>query len=540
MADLNPALGVDIPRPRGPVEEPKSSWQGQQPLSRDVMLWLTMAATLLAFCMAISGQSYWIDEANTAWRAAEPHFGQLVARMVSDTGSDAQMPLFLAAIWAWEKVAGHGEIALRAMNLLWLVPGLYIFANGRVDRFLVAGTSAFLWCYLDEARPYGMQIGASLMVFGLLERAVVAACTPGGGDLLLRPHHLLLLALGLVALAGSSLLGAIWAAAAVTAAAIAMPWRGHRLAASYLAGPAVLLVLVLAPLGLYYLWTVFAGAGGTKVAVTDARNLVFSAYELLGFAGLGPGRMDLRAAGAAAFAPHVIALASYGVLVGAVTLAGTIHLARNVAPRTLAACAIALAAATALILFAGYLMHWRVVGRHLAPALAAVLAVQAAGVTRLWPRPVGKLLVLGFLAMALASAASIRFAPRHAKDDYRSAAAVARSALTEGERVWWSADALGALVYDTPLGQGCAGALYVFEPQPGFASALQAPTLVVTSKPDIYDPGGVLAAFLSDQHFRVTETFQAFQIWRRTPPVGQVPCKVGERSGRAYGKTGRR
>ncbi|NLS08332.1 hypothetical protein HGP14_34700 [Rhizobium sp. P32RR-XVIII] len=519
MADLNPALGTEIPEPSGPVKEPGSFWEEPRPLSRHVSLWLAMAATLVALCIAVSRQSYWIDEANTAWRAAEPRFGLLVGRMVLDTGSDAQMPLFLAAIWAWEKVVGHGEIALRAMNLLWVVPGLYIFANGRVDRLLVAGTSAFLWCYLDEARPYGMQIGASLIVFGLLERAVVAARDPGAKDPLLRPYQVWLLAFGLIALAGSSLLGAIWTAAAVAAAAFAVPWRGRQLAATQLIGPAVLLLLVLAPLGLYYLWTVLAGAGGTRVATTDARNLVFSAYELLGFAGLGPGRTDARAGGGGVFLPHLFALASYAVLVGAVTLAAAIHAIRNVPPRTLAACAIAFTAAAALMLIAGYLMHWRVVGRHLAPALIPVLAVQAAGMTLLWRRPIGKLLVLGFLMMALASAESIRFAPRHAKDDYRSAAAIARSALAEGDRVWWSADALGALVYQVPLGQGCAGALYVFEPQPGFASALEAPTLVVTSKPDIYDPNGALAAFLSDQHFRITETFQAFQIWRRTPPA---------------------
>ncbi len=524
ISDLNLALGAEITGPSNPVNKTGSFLQKLRPLSRHFTLWFAMVATLVALCTAISGQSYWIDEANTAWRAAEPQFGALLARMVAETGSDAQMPFFLVAIWAWEKVAGDGEIALRVMNLLWLVPGLYIFANGRVDRLLVAGTSAFLWYYIDEARPYGMQIGASLMVFGLLERAVVAASDRGAEGPLLRAYQAWMLAFGLIALAGSSLLGAIWAAAAVAAAACAVPWRVRRLAASHIIGPSILLVVVLAPLGLYYLWTVLGGAGGTKVATTDARTLVFSAYELLGFAGLGPGRTDLRAGEGAIVSSYLVALASYAILVGAVTLAGMIQAIRNVPPRTLAACAIAFMAAAALILIAGYILHWRVVGRHLAPAIAVVLALQAAGVVLLWHRPVGKLVVLGFLMMALASGASIRFAPRHAKDDYRSAAAVVRSALTEGDRVWWSADALGALVYHVPLGQGCGSALYVSEPRPGFASALEAPTLIVTSKPDIYDPEGVLATFLSDQHFQITETFQAFQIWRRAPSTGSLPC----------------
>src|SRR5690606_7022075 len=151
MADLYPALGSAFGR-----GEPRL-------LARNGVRHIAMAATLAALCIAVSGQSYWIDEANTAWRAAEPQFGVLLGRMVSDTGSDAQMPLFLLAIWAWEKLVGHGEVALRSMNLIWVAWGLYVFANRRVDRLLVAGASAFLWYYLDEARPYGMQIGASLM-----------------------------------------------------------------------------------------------------------------------------------------------------------------------------------------------------------------------------------------------------------------------------------------------------------------------------------------------------------------------------------------
>ncbi|MGR9173771.1 hypothetical protein [Rhizobiales bacterium] len=524
ISDLNPVLGTEIAGPPNPVKESGSLLRKSRPLSGHLALWFAMVAALAALCTAISGQSYWIDEANTAWRAAEPHFGVLLARMVAETGSDAQMPFFLVAIWAWEKVAGDGEVALRVMNLLWLVPGLYIFANGRVDRLLVAGVSAFLWYYIDEARPYGMQIGASLMVFGLLERAVVAASDRSAGGPLLRPYQVWLLTFALIALSGSSLLGAIWAAAAVAAAACAVPWSARRLAASHIVGPSILLMAILAPLGLYYLWTVIAGAGGTKVAVTDARTLVFSAYELLGFAGLGPGRTDLRAGEGAVVSSYIVVLASYAVLVATVTLAGVIQAMRNIPPRALAACAIAVAAAAALILIAGYILHWRVVGRHLAPAIAVVLALQAAGVTLLWRQPVGKLVVIGFLAMALASGVSIRFAPRHAKDDYRSAAIVARSALTRGERVWWSADALGALVYHVPLGQACGSALYVSEPHPGFASALEAPTVVITSKPDIYDPQGLLAAFLSEQHFQIAETFQAFQIWRRTPSTGPLPC----------------
>jgi hypothetical protein len=488
--------------------------------------YIIFVITMLFLCTAISGQSFWIDEANSAWRASEPNFSSLIARMTSDAGSDAQMPFFLILLWCWEKLFGHGEVALRAMNLVWLVPGIIIIAQGRFDRIAVAATSAFLWFYVDEARPYGMQIGASFMVFGLLERAVTAAQQPYVHLPLLRRYEEWLLVFALLFLAGSSLLGAIWAVAAVAAAMFAVPWPSRRASRTRLKAPLVVLIVILTPLALYYCWTILAGAGGTKVAVTDARSVMFIAYELLGVAGLGPARALLREDGTSAFVPHLPAVITFLLLAGAVTVAGIIELKQKVSPRILMVCGLSTLTAAALILLAGYILHWRVVGRHLAPALAVVLAVEAAGLSLLWRRRWGRLIAISFLVAAFLSSANIRFAPRHAKDDYRAAAAVADNALQSGDRVWWSADALAALVYKVPLGDGCQGVLYLSEQAVGFEAKLERPQLVVTSKPDIYDPQGALATFLLRNRFQVVQTFPAFQIWRAPDPVGQASCHL--------------
>jgi hypothetical protein len=153
----------------------------------------------------------------------------------------------------------------------------------------------------------------------------------------------------------------------------------------------------------------------------------------------------------------------------------------------------------------------------------AILAVEAAGIAVLWRRPAGKALVVCLVALSLASALSIRTAPRHAKDDYRSAAVVARQALAAGETVWWNADAFGALVYGVPLGGACGEAIEIFEPKHGFAQSIAAPAVVVLSKADIYDPHGTLAAHLRRGGFLRADAFMAFEVWRNPSPTD--PCR---------------
>ena len=66
----------------------------------------------------------------------------------------------------------------------------------------------------------------------------------------------------------------------------------------------------------YYAWTMtFAGAP-SAVGTTTPQTIVFIFYELLGFAGWGPGRNDLRANGVSALKPFLLPLITFGVLLG--------------------------------------------------------------------------------------------------------------------------------------------------------------------------------------------------------------------------------
>jgi hypothetical protein len=72
---------------------------------------------IIACLAAISSQSFWIDEAHSAVKDISREWHDFIWRMQNPLGSDLQMPLYMAMLWGWEKVFGHSEFALRAMNI---------------------------------------------------------------------------------------------------------------------------------------------------------------------------------------------------------------------------------------------------------------------------------------------------------------------------------------------------------------------------------------------------------------------------------------
>src|SRR5204863_234078 len=148
-------------------------------------------------------RSFWIDEALTAVKAMQPTFNSWWQAMAQEKASDLQMPLYMFYAWAYEKPFGSGEWALRLANLPWFLLGAVSFIRAFSSRPGAAGFfhndqqhadegvhapclnrtwtgtlllsfsvlfSPFAWYYLDEARPYAMQIGAGLMIAAALFR----------------------------------------------------------------------------------------------------------------------------------------------------------------------------------------------------------------------------------------------------------------------------------------------------------------------------------------------------------------------------------
>jgi hypothetical protein len=83
-----------------------------------------LAGILFVCLLAVSNQSFWIDEANTALKAQQTTLQNWWREMRHTGGSDVQMPLYMIWIWVCGKFVGSSEIALRAVNLSWILPGL--------------------------------------------------------------------------------------------------------------------------------------------------------------------------------------------------------------------------------------------------------------------------------------------------------------------------------------------------------------------------------------------------------------------------------
>src|SRR5664280_405544 len=96
------------------------------PVSVTGRMWFFAAGLGVVVALAISQQSFWIDELYTALAAQPPTIGAWWREVLYESGSDLQMPLYMIWIWGCGKIVGTSEVALRAVNLFWLVPGMLV------------------------------------------------------------------------------------------------------------------------------------------------------------------------------------------------------------------------------------------------------------------------------------------------------------------------------------------------------------------------------------------------------------------------------
>ena len=497
-----------------------------QPANSQAGLWrdgIAFAAVVLAVSLvAVSSRSFWIDEACSGMKAIQATLGGWWQILSHDRSAEPQMPLYMLYIWGWGRLVGTGEWTLRLANVPWFVAGAFAFIMAfppgdrrRPIAACVALLCPFAWYYLDEARPYAMQLGASLLVVASLARLDRNSSMCEARD----TAHVALLLFGIVVLAGSSLCGMIWAGGALLAGPAFLSWtriislvKRHILL--WLAAGGMLLFF-----GCYYLWTLTVGARASAAATTTLGSVLFIGYELLGFGGLGPGRLAMRSAGPAALRPYLVWLALYAVPT-LILLGAALRELFNRGNRKHLAAAFCCCLPAAFLLTVGLVTHFRVLGRHFSPFIPVLLLLFTVGCSALWSQRStwARGVVVLFCAMSLASCLSLRFLPRHEKDNYRAAAAFAKSALRNGQSVWWNASKEGALYYGVPTATRASSggaALFVMDPSRQELVALPTPQIIIASKPDVYDNQGALAEYLREQGFQPERSFTAFVIWRR-------------------------
>lgn len=482
-----------------------------------------------AVCLlAIDGRSFWIDEAGTFVVADTSSPTAFLRNLVREGGSTAQMPLFMAYAWTWQRFAPASERILRFSNVPWVLAGiaaLAVFAPRRQRPHLLplALLSPFLWYYLNEYRPYVMQwAGAAMAYAPLMGRATGPRGEP-------RAAAACSFSLGLVILAGSSLLGMLWAAGAVLGWLAVYPpeWSGRAEKRDWIVRAFALGAL--GGLSFYYLFTLRAGARGSAAAHTGAGTLAFTAYELMGLAGLGPGRLALREQGASCLlnGPLLFPVAAQALLIFCLLAAAARSARRSTGPEWLwIRLLLALIAPAGILLTVGLSLQFRLLGRHFTPLSVLLLFGLSRGMLvsqsnrRRAVRLAGWLVLAGFAASSL----QLRLAPRHAKDDYRAAAALASEAARDNRTVWWAASRYAGQFYGLPVSAPNTppippgGALLLANPSPGQLAASPWPDRVLLSKPDLFDRAQAVRAFLERGGYGCVGRLRAFTIWERNTP----------------------
>jgi len=505
--------------------------QPLRPISRAVLLALLGASAAVAG-FAISNQSFWIDEATSLIVAMAPNPSEAWKYAQAVGGAAIQTPLYNLYLYAWHKTFGGSEWAMRASNIpffLFAQLAFLLVLRARPRLALTAGVLALLcptlWMYLDEARPYIMQYAAACWPTAALLRAA----SPPAQRQTWKTSELFLIALALVLLAGSGPLGLLWTAG--FGLVLLWLWRDPSAGEGAISPAATclaVLALPVAALGVFYFMT-FEQTGGTYLRPGTAfLSLPYVAYEFLGFSGFGPGRLELRAAPGAALRAHVFSLLPLAAVLG---ILGVFALQawreRRPSFRLALAFVFAVAVPAVVTVVIMFLSDQRPLPRHFMPVLPTVILGLAALLPAAMARP--SFVLRGAAAMLpllwLSSSLNLRWREAHAKDDYRTAAAVAAAALREDKEVWWAADAATAFIYLTPV---------ALEDVPGRAWAMQGPQwddirfklpprVIVMSKPDIFDPHGAVARYAAENHFVPALELQAFAILaRKNDPLPDV------------------
>jgi len=497
--------------------------------------------------IAVGNDSFWIDEFWNAYFASLESVGSLYRALREPYGS--QTPLHFVYGYWWAQLAPASEFGLRLSNLPLFVLGqasLFWGLRGHAKptayaMLLVSALHPMVWQYANEFRPYIMMYAGSEMLLAYMLHMACAHQNNRAPDALGLP----IFAVGGVLLFGASLLGVFWVAAACAyvvyrRGGFAPPARPNAHFAWVCLGAFMAATGVLAA---YYINSLLAGAGGSRLSGPSLSSMLFVLYEMLGLSGIGPGRLDLRDGGAAALRPHAAGLIAASALV-LLTLGAGLREARAVLGTRALGWMLALGAfPIAVVVAAGYAMHWRFLGRHMIASLPLLNLLFALGLSRFWRgRPkrfsfVKWLIPAMFLVAFAASALNFRLADRHRKEDYQSASRIAKYEVAAGKRVWWVADVLGARYYGLPGEFDYMGELtnkhkpYECVDRPGVqavgeASAecltqLAAPDVVILSRPETFDRSGAITAYLQAGRFVKGQDLAAFTVWRPATQIGR-------------------
>ena len=483
---------------------------------------LHFLVSLGAGLVMVSSQSLWIDEGLTWLYARESSLRDWMAVLLSDRGSQAQMPVGMFAAWLGGRLFGESEWQLRCINALWIaLAGTAVGRLGQALRlpsllplFLV---HPFVWYYANEARPYALMICVSAWLAALWGFVHL--------DRTLSPARLW--AIGALATIGigCSLLFSFGIAGFALALGATMLLRKIHLDRRHVL-PIAGTALAMAALMTYYAWTLARGVGGAKLWSVSLSNVAFAFYELLGFGGLGPPRNELRET--ARGSGEIAALVLQGGYTVGLALLATSYLILLPSLWKIRRDSLSLIAAGAVVFSAGAILaasalvkfpFW---GRHLAFSLPVVVLLISKAQASIERNRLRYLVTFSLLLILLVSSLRQRFVPQYGKDDYRSASRMAAVALASGKNVWWVADPNAARYYGLAAPGNEArpgGQIWFSYENEGDPQNKPAPDLIFVSKPDIHDLGNKARSYIEQHAYQPSAHVTAFKIY--APNTGQ-------------------
>jgi hypothetical protein len=234
---------------------PGAEWNGQRfarlahgAFLRLLPLWaalLTLALILASY--PVFGRDLWTDEAFSASYAQHP---TMTAVLEDVRKNEETPPVYFLAVWAWARLAGTSELALRALSLLFGVLSATVFAvlarrwlapAGALLASVMFAAAPVLARYLAEVRGYTLLLLLTLVCIAAFERAyrwperlaALAAYALAGAALFLTSYF------GAALIAAHTLIWLVrvcrqrsgwrqtlipWAAAQIGLALIVLPW----------------------------------------------------------------------------------------------------------------------------------------------------------------------------------------------------------------------------------------------------------------------------------------------------------------------------
>jgi hypothetical protein len=510
--------------------------------------WLAIAVVCGAILiLAPSDRSLWIDEGWSARMIMAPgNLSQWWQMTLQDSAAMATQFGHSLTGLLLGKIFGYSEHGLRMANIVWAFAGVAAFAlAGRKLGLpwlpLVFAANPFVWFYVDEVRPYAMQLAAgSWMMLAFLH--ITSPDTSAGS----RTLWINIFWLSCFIVYAASVLGAFSIAAACCAAGAVwlftrrVPQRGVWLSS-------VVWVVLLVCLTAFHAYFMFVESKeGSKQWTPGLMNVAFSIYEISGLIGWGPTRDAIRATVkeggleklAQLFVPYLTGLTSYAAVLALGAYGIIKEVARDGLKRGPAAWLSAVVVAGLLfMLLAASLANWPFWGRHVSPLFPFAVVALALGFSALGN--LGRIGAGAWITLMLLASLHGRFLQPGHSDDYRSASRVAAKHIAAGQVVWWSAETLTPNYYGVfpvstfehqltkeslPAGPSawprseaaghthCYSVLSLSQAE---LAQLPAPHAVITSKPDAWDSSGELRRWLEKSNFVLTESYPAFQIWTR-------------------------